>query len=503
MLLTLLLSVLPAQGAGYYTSDVGVRAFSRGGAYVAGPNDLLALWYNPAALTRVGNGLVTLDVAGVSQAVSFDRADYPGEGPLDEDGDPTDLITEEINNDAPPYVIPHIGAAWDFGLPDTTFAIGFYPPYAPDFSYDPDGPQRYSLIDTLVVQTFTGLSAAHRFGDRLSIGAGASWNLLIVEQELAVAMPQDVVDPTAIEDPAYDIRFKMEGKAPFAIGWNLGLLYEPPSNAYAVGFMMQAPTKFQAKGSLSADFTDNFFRNDDTLGVISVDKAGDDEVNFEVTMPLILKAGVLVRPKPTFEIELAAVYEGWSVIDEVVIKDVDIRVPLDQENIFVQALGLEEVAVTDDVVLPAGYEDTYSFRLGGEWQASKVFTVRAGTMYETTAIPEATQGVNLVDGNKIGYGLGISHRPIKRLTYDIGWFQAFVPERTFTDSELKAITVNWQSGEIVEGRNIGDGVLRSHTTLLGLGLNYAFGSAPVKTAALGHATDKKGKKGKKSKKGKG
>ena len=71
-----------AEAAGYYTSDVGVRAFSRGGAYVAGCNDLLALWYNPAALTRLGNGVATVDVAAVSQQVSFDRKDYPGEGPL-------------------------------------------------------------------------------------------------------------------------------------------------------------------------------------------------------------------------------------------------------------------------------------------------------------------------------------------------------------------------------------------------------------------------------------
>ena len=45
-----------AQASGYYTSDVGVRSFSRGGAYVAGCDDLLALWYNPAALTRMGDG---------------------------------------------------------------------------------------------------------------------------------------------------------------------------------------------------------------------------------------------------------------------------------------------------------------------------------------------------------------------------------------------------------------------------------------------------------------
>ena len=64
-----------------------------------------------------------------------------------------------------------MGAAWNFGLKNTVFAVGFYPPYAPDLSYPADGPQRYTLTDTLIIQTFTGASVAHRLWDRLSIGA--------------------------------------------------------------------------------------------------------------------------------------------------------------------------------------------------------------------------------------------------------------------------------------------------------------------------------------------
>lgn len=488
MLTLLTLSFLsgPAEAAGYYTSDVGVRAFSRGGAYVAGPSDLLALWYNPAALTRMGDGLVTLDVAGVGQSVSFDRADYPGEGPI-VDGEPTDLITPPIENSAPAFVIPHLGAAWSFGLPDTVFAVGFYPPYAADFQYSPDGPQRYSLIDTMVIQTFTGASVAHRFFDRLSVGAGASWNLLQVEQELAVTIPLNPEDPTAIEDPQYDVRFAMEGSDPWALAWNVGLLYEPPSNAYAVGLMMQAPTAFEATGSLNADFSENFFHTDETFGLIASETATDPDIDFEVSMPLIVRAGVLVRPIETLEIELASVYEGWSVIDQVTLKNVNMTVDIDDESAVANALGLEDIVITDDVVLPAGYQDTWSWRLGGEWRAHDKLSVRAGGMLEGTAIPVRTQGVNLMDGKKWGYGLGVTARPIERLGVDLGWFQSFIPERTITNSELQAITLNWQSGELVDGRVIGDGVLSGHATLFGAGVNYAFGKRPGTHTTLGHA----------------
>lgn len=486
LIVSLLLASGPAEAAGYYTSDVGVRAFSRGGAYVAGCNDLLALWYNPATLTRLGDGMVTVDVAGVDQRVWFDRQDYPGEGPLDEEGDPTDLVNPPVENEAGAFVIPHLGAASSFGLPDTVFALGFYPPYAPDYAYPADGPQRYTLIDTLVIQTFTGVSAAHRIADRLSIGGGVSWNLLRVEQGLAVRIPQNPSDPNAIEDPQYDVRFDLEGSDSFAIGWNLGLLYEPPSNDWAVGLMMQAPTRFDAQGSMQADFSENYFRTHETFGIVDADIVRDELVAFEVSMPLILKAGALVRPIDTLEIELAAVWEGWSVIDQVTITQVDLVVPIDEESGVAQAMQLEDIEITEDVILPAGYEDAWSVRLGGEYRLTEDITVRAGGMYETSAIPERTQGVGLMDGDKWGYGLGATVRPLERLHADIGWFQSFIPERTITGSELESITLDWQTGELVDGRNVGDGVLRSHASLLGMGVSYAFGKDPGSLASLGH-----------------
>ncbi|MEC7948907.1 MAG: outer membrane protein transport protein, partial [Myxococcota bacterium] len=373
-LLAALLLAPTAHAAGYYTSDVGVRAYSRGGAYVAGANDMLALWYNPAALTRLNDGVLTVNAAGVGQSVRFDRADVPGND-LGQFG--------PIENAAPAYVIPHFGAASGFGLENTTFAIGFYPPYAPDFAYPADGPQRYTLIDTLVIQTFSGLSVAHEFADWVSVGAGVSWNLLIVEQELAVNMVGSTVaeDPDFLEDPDFDVRFGMDGRDPFAIGWNIGVLVEPPSQRWAIGAMVQAPTQFTATGELKADFRDHIWSG----SIIQDETAADKAVDFDVRMPLILKGGVLVRPVDGWEVELATVYEGWSSIEQIVLTQVDLQVETSAGT----------AAITDDIVLPAGYQDTVSIRLGTEWDALDKLTLRAGGMWESTALPTENQGVGL------------------------------------------------------------------------------------------------------------
>ncbi len=496
-MLPLLLSLLSvdAHAAGYYTSDVGVRAFSRGGAYVAGANDMLALWYNPAALTRLGDGLFTFDIAAVSQDVYFDRKDYPGEGPETSpgSGEYQDLIHAPIENGARAYPIPHFGAAWNFGLKNTVFAVGFYPPYAPDLSYPSDGPQRYTLVDTLIVQTFTGASVAHRFMDRLSVGAGLSWNYLRVEQELAVSVPwvvpgeTDMSQLTKNEDPQYDVPFRMDGADKFAVGWNVGLLYEPPSNRYAIGFMYQAPVRFSAQGIMEADFSENYFRTDEYLGIVDTDTVRDESVRFDVSMPHILKVGGLIRPKDNLEIELAAVWEGWSVIDQITVTDVDLFVPVDQENPLANAAGVEDIEVTDDIVLPAGYVDTWSVRLGGEWQFHKRGTLRLGGLWEQGAIPEANRGVSLLDGKKLGYGLGGTFQAWKRVGFDVGWFQSFVPETVIEGSNVESIVLHWETGNIVPGRNVGDGTLKGSAKLLGIGVNYAFGKNPEGIRQLGHA----------------
>ena len=83
----------------YYMSDVGIRAMGRGGAFVAGADDISAQWYNPSALTRIHGSHFQIDLMGVKQEMYFDRQDYPGNGPK-VDGNPTDLITEPIRNGA-------------------------------------------------------------------------------------------------------------------------------------------------------------------------------------------------------------------------------------------------------------------------------------------------------------------------------------------------------------------------------------------------------------------
>src|SRR5271154_1911024 len=47
-----------AHAAGLYVTDRGVRPLGRGGAFVAGADDLGAVWYNPAGLADAGTSFL-------------------------------------------------------------------------------------------------------------------------------------------------------------------------------------------------------------------------------------------------------------------------------------------------------------------------------------------------------------------------------------------------------------------------------------------------------------
>ena len=64
-----------ATAGGYFLTDVGSKGAGRAGAFVAGANDISAIWYNPAALIRSKNGHFGLHMAGVKQFISFDRTE--------------------------------------------------------------------------------------------------------------------------------------------------------------------------------------------------------------------------------------------------------------------------------------------------------------------------------------------------------------------------------------------------------------------------------------------
>lgn len=442
MLLLVLAST--ADASAYYVADVGTRSLGRGGAFIAGVDDTTAQYYNPAALTRIDGGQFKVDLSGVHQYIRFDREDIGTE------------VFEPVENLGPPYPIPTIGLAQSFMGDRAVIAFGVYPPYAPFIEYDREGAQRYTLVDSTVIEVTAGPSAAFEIIPGLSVGVGGQYKWMLAGQQLFLTTSGD-------DDPTGQIGFDMEASDPFTLSWNAGVLFEDPKNQrWAVGVGFVPPVKYEAEGYLRADFTDHTVYP----SIISEAKPSDEDITLLISMPMQVKAGALFRPTDKLEIEAATVFQKWDVVEEIVVTDLDMEID--------SALG-EPIVVDEDVVLPAGYKNTWSARLGAEFDAHEMVTARAGILWEGGAIPDATTGVSLVDGNKYGYGLGGTVWLGKRWAVDAAWHQSFMPTRTITDSELTQIKLGLD-GSVGEGRVVGNGDLTSRFNIGSIALQGVWGA---------------------------
>ncbi len=468
----------PALASGYYYVDSGARAIGRGGAWVVGADDLSAQYYNPAALSNVTRPLLNLQGWGAAQYVRFDRMDEPDAG----------LEFEPVENLSPPILEPSGGFATNLGgiapiLKNTYFAVGIYVPTAPYLAYDPEGPQRYQLQDSLIWQGYAGPSVAQRITPWLTIGAGLQYTFLRVEERLASTVclasdPDDCADPDYnLETPSNDLDLTVKNVDPFQLSWNAGVIVRPIPQL-EIGASVQPPIDYSAPGSLTAKFDEEF----NLAGQIDGTEFTDPDTTLRVHLPLIVRAGVQVTPIPAVRIELDGTYTQWSRMSEFLITDVNMTVPHAEGSLILQ----EDIQITDDIVFKTGFQDAMSVRLGGDWRLNDWAQVRAGGHFETSAVPQATVGVNLPDATKFGFGAGATFTLAKRVALDIAFAQQLHGAVSISDSQVTQQAVwtdplNPAGSKVVPGKVVGNGELSSSVTYLAIGATLYFGP--------GHGTD--------------
>lgn len=475
----LLLAATHAFAASYYFLDSGTRAIGRGGAFVAGADDLSAQYYNPAALIHLDRPQVNLNGWMVNQYVRFDRADEPGL----EDGEGNDIGTfEAVENEAPNMMEPSAGFASPLGglhpaLKNTVLAVGLYVPTSPYMAYPEDGPQRYGLIDSLVWQVYAGPSVAQRITPWLTVGAGLQYTFLRVEQQLAAAicLTEDKCEE-GNDDPLNDIALDLKTWDPVKMSWNAGVLVQP-TEWLEIGASVQPPIHYEAPGSLTATFNEESFLAQQLDGTTFT----DDDILLLVTVPLIVRGGVQVQPVDNVRVEAAGTWTQWSALTELRVTDMDMVVRHDPESMLVQ----EDIPVTDDIVFATGYRDAWSARLGGDWDVTEWARVSAGAHWESSAVPPETQGVSVVDGNKWGLGLGGTFTIADRVAIDVSAAQQYLADRDIADSQLRQqeLYVNPaepDESEVVQGKVVGNGQFTSRLTFVAVGATLYFGGSDAR-----------------------
>jgi long-chain fatty acid transport protein len=404
-----------AHAGGFYLLDRDTRALGRGGAFVAGADDPSALWYNPAGIGFSGNQ-VLVDATLTLLSVDYTRVDSGGN------------TLPTVNGTNAPLPIPTIAGTFNLGLRNFVFEVGIFAPNAALMQWPQsvtvDGipqaaPQRYSLLNmegSLIAAL--ALGAAWRPIDELSIGLGvhviygsfAAQTALSACDGVTCAFPEDpeydgvaqltlnpaftAVATLGVTYDAGPVRFGVSVMTPYSLSGNASIQVRTPSAAAFDGAFVRT------REGRCATVSDQEIASDIAAGVHNA--CQDTRADMNLDFPWIVRAGVQLEAIDNLVVELAFVYESWSLQTEASVRPHDVW--------FSDALGGALDYQVGPLSIPRHMRDTFSIRLGGEYTIDDRVQVRLGGYYESGSFDDQWLQALTIDSDKVVIAGGASVR---------------------------------------------------------------------------------------------
>lgn len=465
-----LLPATDALAGGFYLAPRGTRPLGRGGAYVAGVEDVHALWYNPAGLAYAGDQL-TIDLTLSLFEAQFTRIDGGG----------NTLPTVTGHHAYLP--IPTLGGTFSFDeLPEWGFGVSVQAPNSAlmEWPQDVDAPQRYSLLTlegSLLATVAAG--AAWRPIDELSIGLAA--HLLVGSFDATVALSAcDGVICSFPEDPEYDgiANVSLPSVFPFfVLGATLDLDVVRIAASVSTPFNLEGAARVQMRPPPAAAFDGAElvnrrpgcdFENPDAPC------RSDTVAATQLEFPWVVRLGVEVRPMPELRIEAAVVWETWSVQDAARINPQDVWIE--------GALGGGLEYQVGPLDIPRNMNDTVSVRLGGAYTIDDMVTVRLGASFENGAFSDEYLQPLTIDSEKLIFSGGVGVRFTPELQVDIVGGYLWMAPRSVRNSRVPQPNPIRPPASEVETIYIGNGDYSAGAPFFGLAVTGRLDGGNVRPA---------------------
>jgi long-subunit fatty acid transport protein len=445
-----------AHAGGLYLLDHGARALGRGGAFIAAPDDPLALWYNPAGLIESKNQLI------MDAVLPILLADYQRQYM---DGSYADPLKARPT----PVPVPTIAFSALIGK-HLAIGGGVFAPTALVMNWEKSqnggttpAPTRYALIGlegSLLANLAAGFAV--KFGS-LALGVDAQVPVGRFRAKTAVS----ACDRTLCAFPEQrDFDATIEGTAfpTYGITGTAGVSLD--LDAVRFGFSYTLPYNLQGDTKLKIGLPSNSAFQD---AVVQGNRG-----RFSMKMPSIIRAAGEMRPLPYLRMEGAFVWEGWSRQK---------AVELDVRDVAITNVAVNGDYAVQDLRIQREMKDVWSLRGGMELELPKKWMVvdidivlRGGLMYETGAFDKRTISPTTLDNNKVILSGGLTIGLLDWLRFDTvaGW--VFMQN---IDSTIEQNTI-LQPQPIITPSNreptvIGAGKYAFDAFFLGGGISMLFG----------------------------
>lgn len=417
-----------AAAAGFEYGPQGLHAVGRGGAFTAAADDPSAFYWNPGKLALLRGTRLLYNQSIPSLDVTFDRSTQEKRNTS---GQPTGETVEFARAEQQDGYFPmgiSLGLTSDFGLQDWTFGIGLVGPSSYGKlrygSADPAQPvsTRYAFESADVLVAYGALSVAWKYKNWFGIGASLMYGAVPqLKYNMVIVGPGGPTNQNDPSDTRSDLRAAVDVSDWFTMTAVVGG-WVRPVQGLEIGLSSRvSPVYINASGNVHL------------TGASSVFQAVDEDVpaNLKFTMPPTFNAGVRYYGekdgREVWDIEADFVWEGWSTLDA-------FRLHFNKDTVKTTGMDIR----LKDLEMTRKYQDTYSVRLGGQWNvlggsfrpvAGLGMTLRLGGWWESATMPNAYSMMDFAAFQRfgIGTGLSIAYRGIE---VGLSYAHVFQPDRT-------------------------------------------------------------------------
>ena len=394
-----------------------------GGAAIA--EDASTIFYNPAGLTRLpGNSIEGAGYVIFSDINFQNQGSTTATGSLLSGGD----SAEGGTNTFIPNLYGYLSVSEELKL-----GIGITPPFGLATDYGSDWVGRYQAVESTLETININPSVAWKFSDRLSVGAGVSFQY--ADAKLSNAIDFGLIGQgqgLPVQSQQLDGFSEISGDD-WSMGYNLGLLYEPTQST-RVGLAYRSGVNHTLEGD--ADFT----VPEGASVLTSTGQFTDGDAEADLKLPDSLALSIYQKISDRWAIMGDITWTNWSRFEE-------LRIEFDNPA---QA----------DSVEPENWEDTFRFGLGVNYLPSDKLTLRTGVAYDPTPVQEEFRTARIPDSDRIWLAFGSSYQISNSFGLDFAYVHIFSADSSINNSTPA-------------GGNL-DGEFESNADILSLGLNWKF-----------------------------
>lgn len=351
----LLLSPMLFIAQGYQVNLQGQVQQGMGGAGTALVQDGAILFYNPGGVSFLNKNTVNVGVSPTIPKGVF----------LDKNTNQTFETTSPVSFPFAAYVA--------YGLTDTSklkFGLGVYTPFGSTVDWEKGWAGRFSLTHLQLQSIFIQPTISYKITDKIGVGAG----LVYANGKVNLQKDLPVIDAQGNYGHA-----ELAGKAN-GYGFNAGI-YFMPVEKLSIGLTYRSQVNMKVT------------EGDATFKVPSALAASFPNGKFKATLPLpqVLTLGFGYKVTPKLALALDVNFVGWKAYD---------TLAFDYAN---------NTSALQDTKSARMYENSFAFRLGGQYLVTENFMARLGVAYGITPVQAGYVTPETPDANRVNITAGLGY----------------------------------------------------------------------------------------------